>query len=176
MCGIVGILNLNGEPIDPLEFDRFTDSLAPSRPGWTWCPIDRSACIGLGHRRLAILDLSENAQQPMSYENNRYWIVSNAEIYNFLELKKELGGYGYKFVSDSDTEVILASYARWGASCQLKFNGMWAFAIWDKKERKLFLSRDRFGIKPLHYFYDGKRLVFASELKAFLYLSWFNAD
>ena len=140
MCGIVGILNLNGEPIDPLAFDRFTDSLAHRGPDGRGVYIDQDACIGLGHRRLAILDLSENGQQPMSYENNRYWIVFNGEIYNFIELKNELRGYGYKFVSDSDTEVILASYARWGASCQLKFNGMWAFAIWDKKERKLFCT------------------------------------
>jgi asparagine synthase (glutamine-hydrolysing) len=130
--------------------------------------------VGLGHRRLSILDLSEAGKQPMPSESSRYWITFNGEIYNFLELKKELEGKGHHFKNDSDTEVILAAYERWGADCVFKFNGMWAFAIWDSQTRELFLSRDRFGIKPLHYLLEGNRFAFASELKSFLHLRDFT--
>jgi asparagine synthase (glutamine-hydrolysing) len=112
----------------------------------------------------------------MDFANGRYWITYNGEIYNFLELKSELAGYGYQFHTTSDTEVILTAYHRWGEDCQLRFNGMWAFAIWDRQERTLFLSRDRFGVKPLIYYFDGKRLAFASEMKAFLALDWFQLE
>lgn len=110
----------------------------------------------------------------MSFADKQFWITYNGEIYNFLELRDELEGLGYKFISDSDTEVILASYAHWGEDCQFKFNGMWAFAIWDARERRLFLSRDRFGVKPLHFFYNDRYFAFASEMKAFLALDWFQ--
>ena len=111
----------------------------------------------------------------MSYADGRYWITYNGEIYNFLELRDELESCGHEFISDSDTEVILAAYTRWGEACQLRLNGMWAFAIWDRQERLLFLSRDRFGVKPLYYLHDHARFVFASEMKAFLALDWFPA-
>src|SRR5215831_4039299 len=174
MCGIVGMWNLDGGPIDQLVLERFTDALAHRGPDGRGTYVDPQGSLGLGHRRLAILDLSPAGHQPMSYANGRYWITYNGEIYNFLELRKELQGLGYRFVSDSDTEVILAAYVQWGADCQLKFNGMWGFAIWDKQERELFLSRDRFGVKPLHYFYDGRCFAFASEMKAFLATPWFQ--
>lgn len=125
--------------------------------------------ITLGHRRLSILDLSENGKQPMSYADGRYWITFNGEIYNFLEIRAELVTKGHHFRSESDTEVILAAYAQWGADCLLRFNGMWSFAIWDTVERTLFLARDRFGKKPLFYaeLPDGG-FAFASEMKALL--------
>jgi asparagine synthase (glutamine-hydrolysing) len=112
----------------------------------------------------------------MSYGDGRYWITYNGEIYNFLELRDRLEGLGHRFRSQSDTEVILAAYSQWGEACQLEFNGEWAFAIWDRKDRRLFLSRDRFGVKPLHYYCDGKVFAFASEMKAFLGLSWFEVS
>jgi asparagine synthase (glutamine-hydrolysing) len=131
--------------------------------------------LGLGHRRLAILDLTETGRQPMSYADGRYWITYNGEIFNFIELRDELESFGYSFRSDTDTEVILAAYMHWGECCQLKFNGMWAFAIWDKVKKTLFVSRDRFAIKPLYYIYDGQHFAFASEMKGFLALEWFDA-
>ena len=134
------------------------------------------ANLGLGHRRLAIIDTSDGGRQPMSFGDGRYWITFNGEIYNFLELKAELEHSGYQFKTDSDTEVILAGYHCWGEDCQLRFNGMWAFAIWDRDERKLFISRDRFGVKPLIYYFDQKHFAFASEMKAFLALEWFQPD
>ena len=171
MCGIVGIWNMDGSTVERQDLDRFTDSLSHRGPDGRGTCIDEAACLGLGHRRLSILDLTELGNQPMSYAAERYWITYNGEIYNFLELREELMNRGHKFISDSDTEVILASYVQWGEECQLKFNGMWAFAIWDSHDKSLFLSRDRFGVKPLHYFYNGKHFLFASELKAFMALN-----
>ena len=110
----------------------------------------------------------------MSYAEGRYWLTYNGEVYNYIELREELRGLGHRFVSDSDSEVILAAYAQWGPECQFRFNGMWAFAIWDAQERRLFLSRDRFGVKPLHYSDHAGAFVFASELKAFLTLPWID--
>lgn len=121
----------------------------------------------LGHVRLAILDVSEEANQPMSDFTGRYWIVYNGEIYNFLELQKDLMSKGYKFRTQSDTEVLLYSYIEWGEQFQYKCNGMWALAIWDDLEKKLFLSRDRFGIKPLYIYQENGNFYFASEMKAF---------
>lgn len=131
--------------------------------------------VGLGHRRLATLDLGSTGSQPMSFGAGRYWITHNGEIYNFIELREQLVGLGYDFRSESDTEVVLAAFVQWGEDCQLRFNGMWAFAIWDAEQRRLFLSRDRFGVKPLFYYLGRQRLAFASEMKAFLPLPWFPA-
>lgn len=175
MCGIVGYWSLDNQPVSPAMLRRFTDMLSHRGPDGGDIFIDEKASLGLGHRRLAIIDTSETGRQPMSF-HGRYWIVFNGEIYNFVELKSELEGYGYQFKTDSDTEVILASYDKWGDECQLRFNGMWAFAIWDTRERRLFLSRDRFGVKPLLYHYDGRRFAFASEMKAFLALNDFRVD
>ena len=105
----------------------------------------------------------------------RYWITYNGEIYNFIELRQELEALGQRFATNTDTEVVLAAYHQWGAECVLKMNGMWAFAIWDSHKRELLLSRDRFGVKPLHYLADSTRFVFASELKSFLHLQGFTA-
>jgi len=129
---------------------------------------DAACQIGLMHRRLSILDLSATGHQPMSY--NQYTIVFNGEIYNYKELKSELAGKGLTFTSDSDTEVILAAYQYWGEECVKHFVGMWAFAIYDKEKQHLFLSRDRFGIKPLYYFQNKMGFAFASEIKALLAL------
>jgi asparagine synthase (glutamine-hydrolysing) len=125
--------------------------------------------IGLGHRRLAILDLSEAGHQPMSNEAGDLVITHNGEIYNFRELRDELEGYGHKFVSRTDTEVVLRAYAEWGEECVEKFNGMFAFAIWDGRRRNLFIARDRHGVKPLYYWFDGETFLFASEIKALLH-------
>lgn len=122
------------------------------------------ANISLGHTRLSILDLSPKGHQPMESEN--LVIVYNGEIYNFKELKKQLESKGYRFNSGTDTEVLLYSYHCWGPACAEKFDGMWAFCIYDKTKNILFLSRDRFGIKPLYYYFDGSKFIFASELKA----------
>lgn len=122
----------------------------------------------LGHRRLSIIDLSENARQPMASQDNRYHIVYNGEVYNFKELRNELEGLGVNFKTSSDTEVVLYSYIKWGPKCLDSFNGMFAFAIWDDKTNELFLARDRFGKKPLCYYFDARRFIFASELSALI--------
>ncbi|MEO1590173.1 MAG: asparagine synthase (glutamine-hydrolyzing) [Cyanobacteria bacterium J06632_22] len=124
--------------------------------------------VTLGHRRLAILDLSPQGQQPMAYGEGRYWITFNGEIYNFLEIRQQLETLGHRFRSDTDTEVVLAAFVEWGPACQDRFNGMWALAIWDDHEQRLFLSRDRFGIKPLFYASLPAGFAFASEMKALL--------
>ncbi|HWF60708.1 MAG TPA: asparagine synthase (glutamine-hydrolyzing) [Nitrospira sp.] len=128
-----------------------------------------TAGASLGHCRLAIIDLTDAGHQPMSDSNDRYWITYNGEIYNYLELAEELRGLGYQFKGHSDTEVLLTAYRHWGKACLERLRGMFAFAIWDQKERSLFAARDRLGIKPFHYWADGNlQLAFASELKALL--------
>ncbi|HSX13411.1 MAG TPA: asparagine synthase (glutamine-hydrolyzing) [Chlamydiales bacterium] len=175
MCGIAGIYQIHGVmPSD--DFVRMIDSLTHRGPDGRGIYKSRDEKLFLGHRRLNILDLSDRGTQPMSDASGRYWITFNGEIYNFLELRTELRNLGHSFSSDSDTEVILAAYAEWGIECQLKLNGMWAFAIWDNVEQSLFLSRDRFGVKPLLYLFDRDRFAFASELKAFLCVPDFEAD
>ncbi|MEM3432910.1 MAG: asparagine synthase (glutamine-hydrolyzing) [Candidatus Methanomethyliaceae archaeon] len=172
MCGICGIWNLNGRPATADEIRAMADMLAHRGPDAEGYYLDGP--LALGHRRLAILDLTPTGNQPMGYANGRNWITYNGEIYNFLELRAELEQKGYAFRSGSDTEVILAAYAAWGPECVLRFNGMWAFAIWDSLERRLFLARDRFGIKPLYYLHESDRFAFASEMKAFLRLAGFT--
>ncbi len=124
-------------------------------------------CVSFGHNRLSIIDLSSGAGQPMKSNDGKLIIVYNGELYNFQELKKELC-YSYDFKTQSDTEVVLVSYKRWGKRCVEHFNGMFSFAVWDEEKRELFLARDHAGIKPLYYFYDGKRFIFSSEIKAIL--------
>lgn len=124
--------------------------------------------IGFGHRRLAIIDLSDDGLQPMCDESNRFCITYNGEIYNFLELKQELQQAGYQFRTKTDTEVILAAYRHWGYDCVKRFNGMWAFIIHDREKQEVFISRDRFGIKPLYYTFTDSSLYLASEIKALL--------
>jgi asparagine synthase (glutamine-hydrolysing) len=125
-------------------------------------------CVGLVHRRLAIIDLTDIGLQPMTNEDETLWLVFNGEIYNFIELRGELELKGHHFRSHSDTEVILHAYEEWGEKCLLRFNGMWAFALWDSRNKKLFCARDRFGIKPFYYALEGGAFLFASEIKALL--------
>jgi len=176
MCGIAGIWNRGGRPLGPEELQRFARSLSHRGPDGEGYFFDKEKCLGLAHRRLAILDLSEGAHQPLQFGEGRYWITLNGEIYNFIELRKTLESAGYVFRTQSDTEVIPAAYDYWGPDCQLKFNGMWAFAIWDTLKQTLFVSRDRFGIKPLLYLHNADRFAFASEMKAFLHLEAFSPE
>jgi asparagine synthase (glutamine-hydrolysing) len=162
MCGIAGILGKKQNPGLLLSAVRCLQHRGPDEEG-TWSNEDGT--VALGHRRLSIIDLTAAAAQPMIYEG-RYVIIHNGELYNFVEIKKELQQKGYSFHSNSDTEVIVAAYHQWGKDCLEKFDGMFAFAIWDNQARKLFAARDRFGEKPFFFFYDDKELLFASEMKA----------
>lgn len=122
--------------------------------------------VALGHRRLSIIDLAPSGHQPMCDESENYWITFNGEIYNYIEIRTELENHGHRFRTQSDTEVILQAYKHWGKECLHKFNGMWAFAIYNRKEQKLFASRDRFGVKPFYYYFKDGIFCFASEQKA----------
>ena len=166
MCGIAGILNANGEPVSPVHLQRMTDALAHRGPDGEGVYAD--TCIGLGHRRLAIIDLSSAGHQPMTTSDGRFVISYNGEVYNFQELRLELESCGREFHSRTDTEVVLNAFAEWGVDALNRFNGMFAFAIWDRQEQELFLARDRYGIKPLYYTEAPGALLFASEIKAIL--------
>src|SRR5436309_4246072 len=124
--------------------------------------------LAFGFRRLAIIDLSPAGHQPMASRDRSLWIVFNGELYNYLELRDTLKSEGHVFHTESDTEVVLSSYTQWGEGCLQKFNGMWAFALWDGRRRRLFCARDRFGIKPLYYTWRDGMFLFASEIKALL--------
>jgi asparagine synthase (glutamine-hydrolysing) len=165
MCGIAGIITQNNDFIHPALLKKMSDALAHRGPDGEGAWINDSNTAGLSHRRLAIIDLTRNAAQPMHYEK-RYTIVYNGEIYNFIELKRELSRVGYNFNSSSDTEVILAAYDFYGVKCLQYFDGMFAFAIWDQKTQELFAARDRFGEKPLYYYQENGLFAFASEMKA----------
>lgn len=166
MCGIAGILNLDGQPASPVLLRRMTDTIAHRGPDGEGSYID--GFVGLGHRRLAIIDLSPAGHQPMVSREGRFVLTYNGEIYNFQEIRAELERLGYRFVSKTDSEVVLNAYAEWGERCVHRFNGMFAFAIWDKQQRQLFLARDRYGIKPLYYTFQGSTFLFGSEQKAIL--------
>ncbi len=166
MCGIVGALHFDGEPVSPVILRRMTDAVAHRGPDGEGQYIDGP--LGLGHRRLAIIDLSTAGHQPMATPDGRYTLTYNGEVYNFQELRIELESLGHRFVSRTDSEVVLKAYAQWGEKSVERFNGMFAFAIWDKHERKLFLARDRYGVKPLYYIVCGKKFLFGSEIKAIL--------
>ncbi len=168
MCGIAGIVELRGARVEPRALQRLTDLLAHRGPDGegAWFSADRS--VALGHRRLAIIDPGEGGRQPMLSADARQVIVYNGEIYNFLELRTELEAAGRRFRTESDTEVILAAWAEWGADMLTRFNGMWALAIHDIGSGETFLARDRFGIKPLLYAQTPERFVFASEMRAIL--------
>lgn len=164
MCGIFGVVNQN---IDKGLAKRCLDTLIHRGPDDFG--LKQEEGVTLGHRRLAILDLSEKGRQPMSSRDGRYELVYNGEIFNFLELRAELENKGYQFESESDSEVLLAAFDCYGEKCLDRFNGMWAIAIWDRREKRLFLSRDRFGVKPLYYTrLSGGGLAFASEMKALM--------
>ncbi|MEZ5541460.1 MAG: asparagine synthase (glutamine-hydrolyzing) [Pseudomonadota bacterium] len=165
MCGIAGILHFDDRPVDRQVLQSMARVVRHRGPDAEGVYVDGN--VGLGHRRLSIIDLS-TGQQPMQSGDGTLVISFNGEIYNYRELRAELEQAGAEFVTDSDTEVILQAYAAWGIACQQRFNGMWAFAIWDRRERQLFVSRDRVGEKPLHYAVHGGAFVFASEIKSLL--------
>ncbi|HUP77746.1 MAG TPA: asparagine synthase (glutamine-hydrolyzing), partial [Pirellula sp.] len=166
MCGIAGILNLRGASVSPVVLRRMTDSIAHRGPDGEGFYID--SVVGLGHRRLAIIDLSAAGHQPMITADRQVAITYNGEIYNFQELRIELESLGHQFRSKTDSEVVLHGWEEWGPACVHKFNGMFAFAVWDKREQSLFLVRDRYGIKPLYYACWGDTFLFGSEQKAIL--------
>ncbi len=198
MCGFAGIYNLTGASIDSEKLRAMTallkhrgpddegflllntksneavnchgdDSISEIKKNTKPLSNDFPANLGIGFRRLSIIDLSANGHQPMRDEATGNWITFNGEIYNYLELRDELKKDGYSFHSNTDTEVILKAYSKWGVDCVQRFNGMWAFAIWDSNQRTLFCSRDRFGVKPLYYYFKpGDSFVFASEIKSVL--------
>lgn len=195
MCGIFGIFNLDGAPVDAGAVARAAQAQrhrGPDDEGFLLMDTRRGAAIScagrdtdarirlpaveeqrgggfdlaFGFRRLSIQDLSPAGHQPMSSADGRLWIVFNGEIYNYVELREELKAHGHEFRTGTDTEVILASYRQWGPSCLERFDGMWAFAVWDASAKTLFLARDRFGEKPLHYVHaPGKLFAFSSEIK-----------
>lgn len=164
MCGIYGVMNQKTDRELAMKCLNTLTHRGPNGFG-LWQEGDAT----LGHRRLSILDLSQNGSQPMAYADDRYYLTYNGEIYNFIEIREQLEKKGYRFRGDSDSEVILAAYCEWKEKCVDRFNGMWAFAIWDRTEQILFLSRDRFGVKPLFYAQlPGGGFAFASEMKALL--------
>lgn len=196
MCGIVGIWRLDSAPVDPASMQSSTDAIrhrGPDDEGYLLVNTRAGRTIScggpdtehrlslpyleqfkseyfdlaFGFRRLSILDLSPAGHQPMSSPDGKFWIIFNGEIYNYKELRKELAEHGHNFRTTSDTEVILAAYQQWGESCVDHFNGMFALAIWDTVEKKIFIARDRFGEKPFNYVYvPGRLFAFASEIKA----------
>ena len=175
MCGIVGFVDFNRK-LDLTILKKMTDKLyhrGPDDGGYSFYFSDKYN-IGLGHRRLAIIDLSQHGHQPMKFDNLE--IVYNGEIYNFREIRTELENYGYSFFSNSDTEVVLKAIHRWGMDAVHKFNGMFAIAVYDKQNDKLILIRDRAGVKPLYYYYKDGLFMFASELKAFHQNPYFKKE
>lgn len=167
MCSIAGIINTSFKPVDKLDhwlsvMNTLQQHRGPDGEG-IWCHPDSH--VGLAHRRLSIIDLSDSASQPMT-DHQGNWIVYNGEIYNYIELREEIGND--LFFSHSDTEVILRAYQKWGTQCVDHLRGMFAFAIWDEKEKRLFCARDRFGIKPFYYAIVDGLFIFASEIKAIL--------
>ena len=163
MCGIffsIGFENLPASVIDSVAHR------GPDGRGWNEF-MSPNGPVVMAHRRLAIVDLSADGHQPMSTEDGRLWVTYNGEIYNYLEIRKELEELGYQFKTKTDTEVLFKSYLQWGEACLHKFNGMFSFVIWDDKEKIAFAARDRFGVKPLYYYKQGDKIAFASEIKQF---------
>jgi asparagine synthase (glutamine-hydrolysing) len=196
MCGIVGIYYTRHDPVKLKHLEEMTGILyhrGPDDRGFLLINMltgEKSQSretkelesfsekhhpdLGLGHRRLSVIDLSDGGHQPMGNEDGSLWVVYNGEVYNYLEIRKELEALGHRFKSNSDTEVILHAYQEWGIDCLGHFNGMWAFAIVDLTRNRIFCSRDRGGVKPFYYIYDGGRFCFASEIKALLEIDNFS--
>jgi asparagine synthase (glutamine-hydrolysing) len=166
MCGIAGIFNLDSAPISQRAIKAMTDILAHRGPDGEGHYLDLN--LALGHRRLAIIDLSPAGNQPMASEDGQVVVSYNGEIYNFLQLRLELEARGHRFRSRTDTEVLIHGFEEYGIDFILRLNGMFAFALWDARNRRLYLVRDRYGIKPLYYYIASQKLVFASEIKAIL--------
>jgi asparagine synthase (glutamine-hydrolysing) len=190
MCGITGVISKRS--IKASSIKKMNDAIihrGPDDEGFflageiikdvhlkkTVITTSKNFNVAFGHKRLSIIDLSEQGHQPMCYMD-RYWITYNGEIFNYIELKKDLEKLGYSFKSKTDTEVILAAYDAWGVDCQKKFNGMWAFALFDIEKDVIFISRDRFGEKPLYFYQDNQNFIFASEVKALLENEAVNTD
>jgi asparagine synthase (glutamine-hydrolysing) len=165
VCGIAGVFHLNGDQVSRDQIQKMTNTLAHRGPDGEDCFVDGN--LALGHRRLAILDISPTGKQPMSSKNGEWTIVFNGCIYNYRDLKKDLGSKGHTFVSTGDTEVIVEGLAEYGPSFFEKLDGMFAIGAWNTKTRELWLSRDRFGVKPLYYYLRKGTFLFASEIKAF---------
>ncbi|PYR99877.1 MAG: asparagine synthase (glutamine-hydrolyzing) [Acidobacteria bacterium] len=165
MCGIAGIFDFNRAPVDRQRLETMTSVIAHRGPDGAGVFLGQG--IGLGHRRLSIIDL-EGGAQPLANENGSLQVVFNGEIYNYVELRAELIANGHRFRTASDTEVIVHGYEEWGRECVAHFNGMFAFALWDGNRRVLFLARDHLGIKPLYYTRIGNAMYFASEIKSLL--------
>lgn len=174
MCGITGVFNLDGQPVATGLLKRMTDAIAHRGPDGEGHYTDGG--IGLGHRRLSIIDLSAAAHQPMGNETGDVVMIYNGEIYNFQSLRVELESKGHQFHSNTDSEVIVHGYEEWGDACVERFNGMFAFVLWDRPRRRLFAARDRYGIKPLYYWFDGQTLLFGSEVKALMQHPKFTVD
>ena len=164
MCGLCGIVAL-GRPPETATVATMAAALDHRGPDGSGAYHDEG--VAFGFRRLAIIDLSDAGKQPFASDDGALQLMHNGEVYNYRELRRELESHGHRFRSQTDTEVILRAYEQWGERCVERFNGMWAFALWDARERRLFCSRDRFGVKPFYYSWDGARFAFASELKAF---------
>jgi len=173
MCGVAGILAREGQVVHEGVLKLMGEAIAHRGPDDHGTHVDGPA--GLASRRLAVLDLTPAGHQPMATEDQRFTIVYNGELYNFRELAAELGARGHRFRSHADTEVVLRAYREWGPACVERFNGMFAFAIWDRDDRTLFLARDRYGIKPLYWARAGDELLYGSEIKSFLQHPGFRA-
>lgn len=167
MCGIIGEVNRD-RIVNIKLFEKMRDTLAHRGPDAAGIQILENGKTALGHRRLSIIDLSDSGKQPMTNEDGTIWITFNGEIYNYLEIRKILIDRGHKFLSNSDTEVIIHGYEEWGIDIVNKLKGMFAFGLWDSNEKNLYLVRDRFGMKPLYYYMHNDRLLFASEIKAII--------
>ncbi|MFN5910890.1 MAG: asparagine synthetase B family protein, partial [Bacteroidota bacterium] len=165
MCGIAGIWTTHKRGSIQHELTAMTNALAHRGPDGEGSWYSEEGKLALGHRRLAIIDLSENGAQPMQYQE-KYVITFNGEIYNYLELRIELSSKGYAFNTSSDTEVLLAAYDHWGINCLTQFDGMFAFALYDIVKDELFCARDRFGEKPFYYSFHEGSFYFSSEMKA----------
>jgi len=168
MCGICGVFRADGAAVQATTVAKMAVELTHRGPDsdGVWA----SGPVGVASRRLAIIDLSPAGHQPMTNEDGNYILVYNGELYNYQQLRAELQAAGHRMESHSDSEVVLHAFEEWGAACLNRFNGMFAFAIWDQRAQRLFLARDRFGVKPLYYHWDGAKLIFASEVKAiFMY-------
>ncbi|SCA56245.1 Asparagine synthetase [Candidatus Terasakiella magnetica] len=166
MCGIAGIVHFNNRPAESRYIQAMCEAIAHRGPDDDGIFVENS--VGFGHRRLSIIDLSMAGHQPMFSSDGRYILIFNGEIYNFNELRLELESRGYQFRSKTDSEVVLYAYCEWGPEVVKRFNGMFAFAIYDRQDQSVFFARDRYGIKPLYMTFIGDTLLFASEVKAFL--------
>ena len=174
MCGITGYIDFSGKPTSPEVIKSMTDAIMHRGPDGEGFWLDRN--VALGHRRLSIIDPSPAGKQPFQCNKQRFVLVYNGEVYNYKDLKSQLENIGYTFVSKSDTEVVLYSLVEWGVKGLLKFNGMFALALWDNKKKKMILARDRYGVKPLYYCFQNNKFSFGSEKKSVAANPYFKKD